>query len=83
MLPIPVDWVRNMKLNKGDSLKIEMISDNRLLISPIPPQARQDSEGPESRTQLKGVSRLWKISLIILIIFPLMRLKLMQQKRKL
>ncbi|BBL63624.1 AbrB/MazE/SpoVT family DNA-binding domain-containing protein [Methanosarcina mazei] len=44
MLPIPVDWVRNMKLNKGDSLKIEMISDNRLLISPIP-QARQDSEG--------------------------------------
>ncbi|KKF98476.1 hypothetical protein DU86_08605 [Methanosarcina mazei] len=44
MLPIPVDWVRNMKLNKGDSLKIEMTSDNRLLISPIP-QARQDSEG--------------------------------------
>jgi antitoxin component of MazEF toxin-antitoxin module len=49
MLPIPADWVRNMKLKKGDELNIEMTADNNLVISPIP-QARQDSEGIGSPT---------------------------------
>lgn len=51
MLPIPVDWIRNMKLNKGDSLKIEMISENSLRISPAP-QSGQTQKGPEYRKQL-------------------------------
>lgn len=33
-LPIPVDWVRNMKLNKGDALNIVMEDDNSLRIIP-------------------------------------------------
>ncbi|BAW28069.1 hypothetical protein SAMN02910340_02380 [Methanosarcina thermophila] len=49
MLPIPTDWIRNMKLEKSDVLCIEMLSDQSLRITPVP-QARQDSEGTGSAT---------------------------------
>lgn len=50
MLPIPADWVRNMKLNKGDALKIEMTSDNYLRISPIP-QSGKTQKGSEAENK--------------------------------
>ena len=34
MLPIPVDWVKNMGVSKGDTLSIEMLEDNSLRIIP-------------------------------------------------
>jgi antitoxin component of MazEF toxin-antitoxin module len=44
MVPLPVDWVKNLNLGKGNSLKIEMLDDHSLRITPDL-QARQDSEG--------------------------------------
>lgn len=35
MVPLPVDWVKNMRIGKGDSLKIEMQEDKSLRITPI------------------------------------------------
>lgn len=35
LLPIPIVWIRNMQVDKGDSLKIEMLDDKTLRISPI------------------------------------------------
>lgn len=46
---LPVDWVKNMKIGKGDFLTIEMLDDQSLRITPVP-QARQDSEGTRSVT---------------------------------
>lgn len=42
-----------MKLEKGDTLKIEMQEDHSLRITPVP-QARQDSEGTRSLTPPNG-----------------------------
>jgi len=44
MVPLPVDWVKNLNLGKGNSLKIEMLDDHSLILTPVP-QASQDSEG--------------------------------------
>ena len=46
---LPVDWVKNMKIGKGDFLSIETQDDQSLRITPVP-QARQDSEGTGSAT---------------------------------
>jgi antitoxin component of MazEF toxin-antitoxin module len=56
MLPIPTDWIRNMKLEKSDILYIEMLSDQSLRITPVP-QARQDSEGTGSATPINCKKR--------------------------
>lgn len=53
IIPLPVDWIKNMKLEKGDTLKIEMQEDHSLRITPVP-QARQDSEGTRSLTPPNG-----------------------------
>lgn len=44
LLPLPVSWVKNMKISKGDSLSIEMQEDNSLRITVVP-EAHQDSAG--------------------------------------
>lgn len=49
LLPLPVDWIKNMKIGKGDSLNIEMQNDHSLRITPIP-EARQDSTGIRTET---------------------------------
>jgi antitoxin component of MazEF toxin-antitoxin module len=54
LLPLPVDWIKNMKIGKGDSLNIEMQNDHSLRITPIP-EARQDST--EIRTETPNQSR--------------------------
>ena len=54
LLAIPPEWIKNMKLSKGDTLKIEMIADNSLRITV--PYARQDTENRELNTQRKGDS---------------------------
>lgn len=35
LLSIPVDWIRNMNLSKGDALNVEMLEDNSLRITPF------------------------------------------------
>jgi hypothetical protein len=35
LLSIPVDWIRNMNLSKGDVLNVEMLEDNSLRITPF------------------------------------------------
>lgn len=49
LLPLPVYWVANMKIDKGDVLNIEMQDDHSLRITPIP-EARQDSTGIRTET---------------------------------
>lgn len=56
MLPIPTDWIRNMKLEKSDTLYIEMLSDQSLRITPVP-QASHDSEGTEGATPTNCMKR--------------------------
>ena len=46
LVPLPVNWIKNLDIGKGDSLKIEMLDDQSLRITPVL-QARQDSEGTE------------------------------------
>ena len=48
-VPLPVQWVKTMKIEKGNCIKIEMQDDYSLRITPVP-QARQDSEGTGSAT---------------------------------
>lgn len=61
LIPLPVQWVKSMKVDKGNSLKIEMQDDHSLRITPVP-QARQDSEGTGSATpQLKEEMSAWKL----------------------
>lgn len=62
LVPLPVQWAKNMKLRKGDSLRIEMEDDYSLRITPVL-QARQDSERTESTTpsQLKEEVSAWKL----------------------
>jgi len=43
LVPLPVDWIKNLNIGKGDSLKIEMLDDHSLRITSVL-QARQDSE---------------------------------------
>lgn len=61
-VPLPVQWVKNMKIEKGTCLKIEMQDDYSLRITPVP-QARQDSEGTGGATpsQLKEEVSAWKL----------------------
>ncbi len=49
LIPLPVQWIKNMKLAKGNSLKIEMQDDHSLRMTPVP-QTRQDSEGTREPT---------------------------------
>lgn len=35
LIPLPTDWVKNMKIGKGDLLKIEMSEDRTLRITPV------------------------------------------------
>ncbi len=49
LIPLPVQWVNNMKIGKGNLLALEMQDDYSLKITPVP-QARQDSEGTRSST---------------------------------
>jgi antitoxin component of MazEF toxin-antitoxin module len=49
LVPLPVDWIKNLDIGKGDLLKIEMLDDHSLRITPVL-QARQDSEGTEGAT---------------------------------
>jgi antitoxin component of MazEF toxin-antitoxin module len=49
LITLPAQWINNMRLGKGDSLKIEMKDDHSLKLTPVP-QARQDSEGTRSAT---------------------------------
>ncbi len=49
LVPLPVDWIKNLDIGKGDLLKIEMLDDHSLKLTPVP-QARQDSEGTRSAT---------------------------------
>jgi bifunctional DNA-binding transcriptional regulator/antitoxin component of YhaV-PrlF toxin-antitoxin module len=46
-LSIPVRWIRNMKIVKGDTFDIEIKEDNTLRITPAP-QVRQNPEGTGS-----------------------------------
>lgn len=48
-LQLPAQWVKSMKLDKGNSLNIEMQDDYSLRITPVL-QACQDSEGTGSAT---------------------------------
>jgi antitoxin component of MazEF toxin-antitoxin module len=52
LVPLPVDWIKNLDIGKGDSLKIEMLDDNSLRITSVL-QARQDFEGTEGATPTK------------------------------
>lgn len=49
LVPLPVDWIKNLDIGKGDSLKIEMLDDHSLRITSVL-QARQDSEETEGAT---------------------------------
>ena len=49
MIPLPVDWIKNMNIGKEGSLKIEMQDDQSLRMTPVP-QTRQDSEGTREPT---------------------------------
>jgi antitoxin component of MazEF toxin-antitoxin module len=49
LISLPAQWIKNMKLSKGDSLKIETQDDKSLRMTPVP-QAHQDSEGTEGAT---------------------------------
>jgi hypothetical protein len=49
LIPLPAQWLRNMNIGKGNSVKIEMQEDHSLRITPAL-QARQDSEGTGSTT---------------------------------
>lgn len=62
LIPLPVDWIKNMNVYKGDTMKVEMQEDYSLRITPVP-QARQDSEGTKGSTpsQLKRGCWQWKI----------------------
>ena len=51
LVPLPVDWIKNLDICKGDLLKIEMLDDHSLRITPVL-QARQDSEGTEGATPI-------------------------------
>ena len=42
LTPLPVQWVKSMKLFKGDSLRIEMLDDYSLKITPVPSDSCQD-----------------------------------------
>lgn len=44
LLALPPEWVKDLKIEKGDSLKIEMQNDKTLLIIPVP-QSGQGSKG--------------------------------------
>lgn len=59
---LPVQWVKNMNIEKGSRLNMELLDDYSLRITPIP-QARQDSEGTGSATpsQLKEEVSAWKL----------------------
>lgn len=35
LIPLPPDWVKNMDICKGDLLKIEMLEDKTLKITPV------------------------------------------------
>lgn len=61
MVPLPVDWVKNMRIGKGDSLKIEMQKDKSLRITPIP-EACPDYTGTRSSTpSTKEEMLLWRL----------------------
>jgi len=49
LVPLPVDWIKNLNIGKGYSLKMEMLDDHSLKLTPVP-QARQDSEETRSAT---------------------------------
>jgi len=51
LVPLPVDWIKNLNIGKGDSLKIEMLDDHSLRITSVL-QARQDSERTEGATPI-------------------------------
>lgn len=36
LIALPPGWVKDMEIEKGDSLKIEMLEDKTLRISPVP-----------------------------------------------
>jgi len=51
LVHLTVDWIKNRDISKGDSLKIEMLDDQNLRITPVL-QARQDSERTEGATPI-------------------------------
>jgi antitoxin component of MazEF toxin-antitoxin module len=51
LIPLPVEWIKNMNIGKGNLLNIEMQDDYSLIITPAL-QARQDSEGTGSATPI-------------------------------
>jgi len=42
LVPLPVAWIKNHKLGQSDSVKIELLDDSSLKLTPVPPAARQD-----------------------------------------
>ena len=57
MIPLPVEWIKNMRLGKGDSLRIEMLEDGSLKITPVP-QDCQTLKEPGAQ-HLPPMERCW------------------------
>ena len=49
MIPLQVDWIKNLNIGDLDSLKIEMQDDQSSRMTPVP-QAHQDSKGTREPT---------------------------------
>ncbi|WP_048050985.1 AbrB/MazE/SpoVT family DNA-binding domain-containing protein [Methanosarcina soligelidi] len=49
LIPLPTYWVKNMNIDKGDSLKIEMSEDKALRITPVS-RNRQEPQKLEANT---------------------------------
>jgi antitoxin MazE len=47
LIPLPADWAKNMNLNQGSSVSIEMLEDKSLRITPVP-QVCQNFEEPRA-----------------------------------
>jgi phosphate uptake regulator len=55
-VPLPPEWIKSNEMKKSDPVKIELLDDNSLRITPVP-QARQDSEGTGAPTTLEKECR--------------------------
>ena len=42
LIPLPKEWTRNVNAGKGDKLRIEMLEDHSLRISPVNAMETQD-----------------------------------------